>query len=475
MKRLKKKSSYLISLMVLGLQFVSWKPAPPKHFNFIVLLADDMGWTSLSTGMDRKHPDYKSDYFETPNLDRLGNEGMRFSRGYAAAICTPSRRSIQFGQSTITVGQENFSRAYNPENRKWLTIPWMLKSINPNYQTAHYGKWDLRAGISPEDLGYDESSGDTRNDQGDRMIDKSTKFTRVYLTGDPKRTVSLTARALDFMERQVKSGHPFYLQVSYYATHVDIQSRKETYRKYANKAKGAIQQSAGYAAMLQDMDTGIGKILDLVEQLGIADNTYIFFLTDNGGVERFPPPHASHKLDPAKTYNYPLRGGKWVLYEGGIRVPFMVAGPGIPSHSYCSVPVREFDILPTISELASNKWPLPGYLDGGSLKPLFDDPLKGEVTRPEKCFYFHRFTKSYEHSAVVEGDYKLIIRWKTAKGFTDNSVELYNIRRDIGEQHNIAKQMPDKASELKNKLITYLTKEGIAIPEENINTLLNNQ
>jgi arylsulfatase A-like enzyme len=370
------------------------------------------------------------------------------------------------------VGKKDFPEKYNPDNQKWLTIPWMLKSIDLNYRTAHYGKWDIRADLSPENFGYDESDGDTRNDNGDRITDKSKKFTEVLITGDPKRTVSLTRRALNFMQRQVSSGHPFYMQVSYYATHVDLETKKDTYQKYLNKKKGTIQKNAGFAGMLQDMDTGIGEILDLVQQLGIADDTYIFFLTDNGGVESFPPPHARYKLDRGKTYNYPLRGGKWTTYEGGIRVPFIVEGPGISPHSYCHIPVREFDILPTISDLAGNNWKLPGYIDGGSLRPLFKDPEEGKVVRPKEDFYFHRFTNSYLHSAIIEGDYKLLIRWSTSKGFKENKVELYNLKNDVGENDDLSAKMPEKVSALKRKLISYLEKENIDIPQNDIQDLL---
>jgi arylsulfatase A-like enzyme len=470
-----KKCIYLILLVLIGLplRMLAQQSTPTKHPNFIVILADDLGWTSLSTSMDNRHPNYKSTYFETPNIDRLGNEGMRFSRGYAATLCSPSRKSIQFGQNTVRVGKKDFVKEYHIH--KWLTIPRMLKSINSNYEMAHFGKWDLRMGVFPEDLGYDESSGNTGNDNGDRMVEKYDKATRVYLTKDPKRTVSLTSRALNFMQRQVNSGHPFYLQVSYYATHVDLEATKKAYHKFLFKKKGEIQKSAGFAAMLYDMDTGIGKILDMVQKLGISNNTYIIFLGDNGGIVSFPPPHERQKMDTDKTYNYPLRGGKWVLYEGGIRVPFIIAGHGISSHSYCHIPVREDDILPTIADLASDKESLPNYIDGGSIKSLFKNSKSGKVVRSKKYFYFHQFTKYYEQSAVVAGNYKVLIRWKTHKGFKKNSVELYNLKDDIGELHNLAKQMPHKASELKRKLISYLEEQKIDIPQSDIRSVLNSK
>lgn len=432
------------------------KPAPPTEPNFIFILTDDQGWTSVSSGMDDRHPGFKSNYYGTPNIDRLGNSGMRFSRGYApAALCTPSRRSIQFGQSPIHTGDVTFAERYDPRKQKWLTIPSLLKSINPGYKAAHYGKWDLRAGIFPEDLGYDESDGNTGNNNGDLMTDTKTKWSQIYLSKDPKRTGTVTERALSFMKRQTGAGSPFYLQVSYYAPHVDIQAKPETYEKYKSKTKDSIHNNPGWAAMLEDMDAGVGRILDMVEQLGIADHTYIIFMSDNGGVPSLPPPSTKHKLDhPSanknKTNNYPLRGGKWVLYEGGIRVPFIIRGPGIKAGSYCHKPVLGYDLLPTLGDLAGNGAALPDYLDGASIKPLLLDPAQGSVHRKDSDLFFHRYEESYEHTAIIEGKNKLIKFWRTGK------VELYDIENDLEEIHDLAPAQPRKAAELEGKLMRHL-------------------
>jgi arylsulfatase A-like enzyme len=460
-----KRSTVLSAgLLAAVLLFFNGRPAPVRHPNFLFILVDDMGWSSLSSPMDNEVADSKSSYLETPNIDRLGDAGMRFSQGYApAALCTPSRRSIQFGQSPIHMGNDSVASDYNPHTHHWLTIPHMLKAVDPAYRTAHFGKWDLRADIYPEDLGYDESDGNTGNDNGDRMTDKKTKWTQVYVTKDPKRTVTITGRALNFMQRQVASGHPFYLQVSYYATHVDMETRKNTYQKFQDKKKGSILYPAGWAGMQNDMDRGVGRLLDQVQKLGIAANTYIILMADNGGVELFPPPSGRNKLDPPsaysqKTYNYPLRGGKWVLYEGGIRVPFMMAGPGIPAHSYCHVPVVGYDLLPTIGYLAGHKGSFPSYLDGGNIAPLFRDPAHGTVTRARKDLYFHRYVRAYAHSAIREGDYKLIERW------FDGKTELYDLRSDLGEVHDLSDSMPGRVKELKQKLNAYLTANHIDEP-----------
>ncbi len=444
------RNLFLISILL----FNTFAVNPEKRPNFIFILTDDLGWSCASSLMDDRYPDSKSDFFETPNIDRLADSGMRFTNGYApAAICSPTRRSLQFGQTPIREGDETFPERYNPKTKQWLTIPLLLKNIDPKYKAAHYGKWDLRANIFPEDLGYDESDGDTGNRNGDVMSDKETKWKEVYLNEDPKRIESLTKRAINFMQRQVDAGNPFYLQVSHYATHVDMQTKEETYLKYLHKVKGKKHDNAGWAGMLENLDDGIGRIMDMVNKLGIADNTYIILMADNGGVEFIPP--VKNKLDLPSTFdkpmrNAPLRGGKWVLYEGGIRVPFIVKGPGVSPHSYCNVSVSGCDILPTLSDLAGNKSPLPAYLDGGSIVPLFTNPKKGQVKRTHDAFYFHRYNRGYPHSAIIDGNYKLIKFWKTGK------MELYDISSDIGEIHDLASQMPDKVQELDNKLMNYM-------------------
>ena len=430
---------------------------PPKSPNFIFILTDDQGWSCTSIGMDDDNPDSKSDYFETPNIDRLAKEGIRFTRAYApAAICSPTRRAIQFGQTPARLGDETFKESYDPyKNEDLLTIPRMLKSVNPYYRAAHFGKWDLRAEIFPEDLGYDESDGDTRNRHGNLMSDSKDKWDVFFINDDPKRTVSITQRSVNFMERQVRDSKPFYLQISHYAPHVDIQTRQATLDKYVKKEKGKKHDNPGWAGMLQDMDTSIGVVLDMVESLGIADHTYIIFMSDNGGVEFLPPVPAQKKLLHPDTFekpmrNDPLRGGKWNLYEGGIRVPFVVKGPGVAAGETSHVPVGGWDILPTLSELAGYKNKLPEQLDGGSFVSIIKNVGKGEVSRKHDFMVFHRYNRSYPHSAIIQSDYKAIKFWKTGK------LELYNLATDLGERNDLVTAEPEKGNELFDLLSAYL-------------------
>jgi arylsulfatase A-like enzyme len=424
--------------------------------NFVFILSDDQGWTSSSVAMDNARNDAKSDYYLTPNLERLAGQGVRFTQGYAsAALCCPTRRSLQFGQTPARQGNERFPINYPPGNNR-LTIPRMLKIINPKYAAAHFGKWDLRCDLLPEHLGYDESDGNTGNRNGNEgsNFDKKEKWTRYAELDDPKRIFSITDRANAFMERQVRDGRPFYLQVSHYAVHVDVQTRPETLKNVEEQPKGKMHCAPAFAGMVEDLDTGVGKLLDKLDELDIADSTYVIYMADNGGVPFVPPDQKKHLADPTTiddvSRNYPLRAGKWTLFEGGIRVPFIVKGPAVKPGSFCHAPVVGWDILPTIADLAGYKNPLPKDTDGGSFRPLLLNGGDGSVSRPSESLVFHRYTDAYPHSAIRKGDYKLIKFWKPEQ------LLLFNIKNDIGETRDLASAMPDKTRELHEELMAYL-------------------
>ena len=449
MNTLKKIS--LSFLLWPAMQVVADKPQKP---NFIFILTDDQGWSSASIGMDKQVTHASSDYYETKNMARLASNGVCFSNAYApCALSCPTRRGILYGQTPMRQGDDqHFKEHYRPDSHQ-LTIPAMLKSADPAYNTAHFGKWDIRTGVSPEELGYDESDGNTGNGNGNVFTDKSSKFTDVFLNDDPKRIETLTDRAVGFMQRNVESGHPFYLQISHYAVHVDIQTREATYRKYLNKEKGAIHQHAGWAAMLENLDEGIGRVLDALDSLGIADHTYVILMSDNGGVEAIPQikNKFAHPSQLPPSLNFPLRAGKWTLYEGGIRVPFIVAGPGIKGGRQCDVPIAGWDLLPTLSDLAGYKGKLPDTVDGESIRPLLAGAAD-EIQRKAKGLVFHYFGNS--HSAFRAGDYKLVKFWKTGK------TELYNLKNDLGERADLASAMPGKVAELEQLLMEYIREVG---------------
>lgn len=444
---------FVILILLIGIPdcVCAQRSEPP---NIIFILADDLGWSSLSTPMDKFDARSVSDYHETSNLDRLAAAGMRFSQAYApASICSPSRRSILFGHTPSRQGKESFEANYHPAVGKYPTLPQVLKGIDRQYETAHYGKWDIRAGFSPEDAGYDESDGDTGNKNGNFAIDGTDKWTDYFIAGDPKRANTLAARAANFMTRQAKAGIPFFLQISHYATHVEKQTTAESYEKYRKKHSGKKHDDPAFAGMLEDLDRSIGTILDTLERLGIAKNTYVFFMTDNGATEFMPA--VRNRLDhPARfakpMRNYPLRGGKWTLYEGGIRVPFLVMGPGIEAGSQCDVPIVGWDLLPTFADLAGQAPASSGLdTDGGSFVNLLLGETGKPVARTNNALVFHRYNDGYPHSAVIVGDYKLVKFWKSGK------MELYNLNEDRGETHDIAGDNPEKVKELAAEMTGY--------------------
>jgi arylsulfatase A-like enzyme len=414
--------------------------------NFIFILTDDLGWSSLSLRMDDRVDGSRSDFHDTPQMERLAARSLRFTRGYSPdPICSPTRRSLQFGQSSIRQDDEPFIARYAPRpDLPWKTIPQVLKGIQPRYRAAHFGKWDLRNGKGPEAYGYDEGDGDTGNGQGNVVSGKEEKWTQHTTRDNAKQTDSLTIRAIDFMRRQQREGHPFYLQVSHYATHANIETSAAGLARFEGKPRGKKHDNPAWAGMLFDLDRAVGKLMEELDRLGISDHTYVILMADNGGVEFIPP--VSNRLDHPSTFdrpmrNAPLRGGKWTLYEGGIRVPFMVSGPGIKP-GQTNVPAIGWDILPTITQLAGGD---PGKLkdlDGGSLVPVLNGRPDARVQRPTEALYFHRFHKGYGHSAVIQDDHKLIRFWKTGK------VELFDLSKDPGELKDLSAIDPERTRAL---------------------------
>ncbi len=450
------RNAILITGIVFFLLPVSLIAQQAKRPNFIFILADDLGWSSLATSMDQQLTNAKSDFHETPNLDRLVKRGLRFSRGYAPdPICTPTRRSIQFGQSSVRQGDDSFSEKIKNPEFVGASLVHQLKRTDSHYRAAHFGKWDLRTGVTPKQLGYDESDGDTGNKDGDMVSNKEVKWSQVYVSENPKQADSITARAVRFMQHAVADEQPFYLQVSHYATHVNFETKQKSLDYFNNKEKGKIHENAAWAGMLKDLDAGIGQLLGMLDSLNITENTFIFFMADNGGVEFIPP--VSNRLDHPTKFkspmrNYPLRGGKWTLYEGGIRVPFVVAGPGILPDSHTDIPVSGLDILPTIIQLARGLPDVKSALDGKNIADLLFNRDVHHSEKWNRNIYFHRYNNTYPHSAIISGNFKLIQFWKS------NEVELYDLRKDAGELNNIALQNVTRVRSMQKELKEYALK-----------------
>lgn len=438
--------------------------------NFIIIYADDLGYTQSSVPMMKDRPELAHELHQTPALEKLATRGMRFSNAYCPSpVCTSSRASIQFGMTTARVGcvsiHDVVMNKRNIDMSKNLSIAEMLKEADKGYVTAFFGK-----GCTPmhwfKDHGYDVTDFIHKHPNGNGHGDWWEPATKTPIPADdPKRMFSLAKSSVDYLEKRAEDKKPFYLMISHYAVHVRNTSLKSTRAKYLKivaKQKGiaggipdiskfdanaaempknlrAHWEKANYAAMMEDMDTSIGIVLDKLKALGLEENTYVIFSSDNGGGQS----------------NAPLQGGKAKMWEGGLRIPMIVAGPGIAKNSQCDQPVAQWDYLTTLHDLAGSKAKLPDDLDGISLRPVFENGNAGKLAQRDTGMVFH-FPAHYTTpiTSYRAGDYKLMRQLNTGE------VKLFNVAKDMGESNDLSKKMPDKTKEMIRKLDAYLKKVG---------------
>lgn len=415
--------------------------AAEKQPNFIVVLGEGAGWTSSSVQMDDRNPASKGTGIRTPNLERLAAAGMRFSDGYAASPrCTPSRAALFTGKSPaqlhmtfVNEGKRDSSgeangRVITPSALMELpaaetTVAEILKRAG--YATAHFGKWHVGR-VSTSQHGFDESDGATGNGGPDNVA-----------APNPKQALAMTAKGIDFMERQVKAGKAFYLQLSH----------------YPNQAEkgGPPRRPEPTDDETMIVDQTLGQLLDAVARLGLKANTYIVYTTDHGTPGRNPP----------------LTGGKGTVWEGGLRVPFIVAGPGVKPYVCSHVRVSATDLFPTFAELAGVRELLPASIEGGSFAGVLKSEGVGTVKRPREAFVvnFPHYDKDAQGpaAAIYLGDLKLIHAYETGE------LKLFDVTKDPGERRDLAAQMPDKAKELSQRLAQYLAAMNAQLPKPNPN------
>lgn len=410
--------------------------------NIVIFFTDDQGWADTSVRMMKDRADSRSDFYRTPSLEKMAKEGMVFSSAYAAApTCTPSRGGLQFGKTPCRLGQtvvhDRLAYDRGIDCKDQLSIPQMIKSVDPDYVTAFFAKWGFHP-RPPEHAEYDESDGNINNGEGDYLL---VKRRTPLPPDDPKRIFGISRRADEFMEKQVKAGRPFFMELSHYAVHVDHAALSESIEKYRKRRRPDDKRHRGenaliYAAMIENLDTALGQLLRKVEVLGINDNTYVIFTSDNGG---------------GFKNNGPLKDGKGSDWEGGIRVPTVVSGPGVHKGSYCDVPIAAWDFFPTINALIGGK-ALPDDHDGGSLVDLFQKGKKGQVHRGTRELVFHYpwYGNRPPMSVIRDGDYKLVM------SLNNGEYRLYNLADDIGEQNDLKGELPDRARKLHKTLLAYL-------------------
>ncbi len=467
------------------------KKEKQKSPNIIFILTDDQGWTHTSHRADPNISESKSDYFETPNMDKLAESGILFTEGYAPnPICSPSRNSIMFGQNAAR-HIYNKDLDWYKKTGDWLTIPRAIKKANPGYRTAHFGKWHIA--MEPNDAGFDYDDGMTSNHGGEifgdgfldvkdytKVSDEYLKSNNVQNPTNTKRAskpsghwidenakdiFGITDRAEAFMKESIDEERPFYVQLSHYAVHLSLVSRKETYEYFKNKRPGERHNNPEFAAMLKDLDTGVGRIMDFVKAMGIEDYTYIFLMGDNGGRSSLRQVALiNQNKDFSEAYyssqnerNIPLRDGKHSFYEGGLKVPFIVVGPGIKGNRVSRTPVTGLDLLPTFTELAGGNVEMTTAIDGGSLVPLLLNESVEKVDRSSEYLIFHQGSHRPPRSAIQKDNFKLVKYWTMViKNQNEPYLELFNIADDVGETKNIIDKNPKIAKELEIELNRFL-------------------
>ncbi len=425
--------------------------AQPQRPNIVFLLIDDMGWPDVAC--------YGHPFHETPHIDRLCRQGMKFTDFYAATpVCSSTRSTIQSGQYSARVGITDYIPGHWRPFEKLIVPPIeneLPRSIRTpgdalkaaGYATGYFGKWHLgtESTNGPDARGYDMTA---------RTIGPEFQAWRKSTQAGPKRIDLLTDQTLWFI-RQNKD-RPFFITLSHYAVHIPLEGTSKSVEKYRAKTKPAEGVNHPvYAAMVEDLDRSIGRIMATLDELGLSENTLVVFTSDNGGLRKIYT-----GVGEVVSTNAPLRDEKGSLYEGGIRVPMIVRWPGVVKPgTVCREPTTTADLMSTFCQAARAKLPKQP-IDGSSLVPLLKDP---ESELPREAIYFHY--PHYHHSrpagAIRAGEWKLI------EFFDGTPLELYNLEEDLGETTNLAAKMPERAKQLQRKLADWRESVGARMPQPN--------
>lgn len=432
--------------------------------NIVFILADDLGWTDVGC--------FGTKYYETPNIDRLAQQGMKFTSAYTCGPnCAPTRASLMSGQytprhgiltvNTLERGQDQYRKMIPPPNETKLpldkkTIAQVLKSAG--YATAMFGKWHLGndAAHHPAQRGFDSA-----------LVSMGRHFdfqTIPPVKSSPETCLAdfLTDQAVKFIDDN--KSKPFFLYLPHFAVHAPHHAKKELIARFERKEPVGGHRDPTYAAMIQSVDESVGRVMAKIDDLGLAENTLIFFSSDNGGVGGY----AGAGIPSAKgiTDNAPLRGGKGMLYEGGIRVPLIARWPSvIKPGTTCEQPVISVDFMPTFQDLANASIESKYTLDGNSIVPLLKDAQTAAWQRSSIYWHFPGYLeananqgtwRSTPAGAIRAGDFKLIEFFETGR------VELYNVKEDISEKTDLSDKNPTKTREMMQKLASW--RESVKAP-----------
>ena len=439
-----------------------------KKPNIIFIMADDLGWADVGYN--------GAEFYETPNIDKLRAAGMAFSSAYpGASNCMPSRACIMSGMYVprtqmwtpggLAKGEKEYMKLLVPRRGddrgkgiipSKLSLPPSVTSVaevlnTAGYQTARFGKWHLG----------DDTQGFQVSDAGGNGKGGGGKF-----YGNVDVAERLTDRTIEFIEEN-KNG-PFFIYLCHWDVHTPIRARKEVVEKYQKKLKSQKwdrEWNSTYAAMIEAVDISVGRVREAIRKQGLADNTLIIFTSDNGG-------HSG------ATWCEPLKGAKGAFYEGGIRVPTCMTWPGvIKPGSNCDIPITGVDLMPSAAELAGAKLPKKQPVDGRSWVPL----LSGKQALTDRAVFWHyplylaggtynqvvpihgteqNYWRATPCSVIRKGDWKLI------QFFEDDSVQLYNLKSDIGEETDLSTAEPKRARALLAELKAWQKKTKAVIPTQ---------
>jgi arylsulfatase A-like enzyme len=441
--------------------------AQAQRPSFVFFLVDDLGYMDIGAN----NPDT---FYETPNIDRLAARGMRFTQGYAAnPVCSPTRYSIMTGKYPSRIGATNFFSGdregrFKPaplNDRMPLEEVTLAEALQEHgYRTAFVGKWHLgpTAEFWPEQQGFEINI--AGHHRGSPPGGYFAPWNNPRLKDGPNGeflTQRLADESLAILDQL--QNEPFLLYLAFHQVHTPLQAPQKLIAKYKAKAERLglnakpefatedqvwpvdeprrvriLQKHATYAAMVESMDTAVGRVLDKLEQLGLSDSTTVCFFSDNGGLST---------SEGSPTSNLPLRGGKGWTYEGGIREPMIIASPGLTAPgSVCNEPVISMDFYPTLLDIAGVPLRPDQHLDGVSLTPLLEgaDAL---TPRPLHWHYPHYSNQGgFPSGAIRLGD------WKFVEHYEDGSGQLFNLADDLSEQHNRIDEQPERASALRKQL-----------------------
>jgi arylsulfatase A len=441
---------FLLALVGLIASLTSLPAWAAERPNIVLILADDLGWADLGC--------YGNTFNETPHIDRLAREGMRFTQYYAGPVCSPTRANLQTGQDQARFGitqhipghRRPFAKLVDPVVPAYLPLDvetFAERLQAAGYATGYFGKWHLGgSGFGPPQQGWQT------------VVETKGHTTAEELNGQQKSRPTaeyLTDRAVDFI--RAHKDKPFVVQVSHHAVHIPLTTSPALRAKYnAKRPMAGYPSLPAYAGLLEELDQSVGRIVAAIDGAGLAQNTLILFLSDNGGLEH-------EQSGRVVTSNKPLRSEKGTLYEGGIRVPAIARWPEqIPAQSRCDTPVITMDLYPTFLQLAAVERAANQPCDGVSLARLLRDP-RAPLDRDALYWHLPHYHHSTPASAILQGDWKLIEFYETG------ACELYDLSRDLAEQYDLSATNADRVQTMKTALGHWKKQVAARLPEPNSN------